>query len=267
MDTQDRKPPWHDGAAYERYMGRWSRRLAPRLLDRLDLGPAQRWLDVGCGTGALAAAIVERAAPSAVTGVDPSPGFLAAARAGLPPDVDLLCAPADRLPLADGAVDAAVASLVLNFVAEPVAVLREMARVTSERGCVAACVWDYSGRMDLIQHYWQAVARLGLAGASAHRPEAFPICRPEALQGAFAEAGLGRVAVSALDLEMVFSDFDDYWQPFLGGQGPAPAHAMSLPAATREAVRDTLREHVPMRPDGGLVLGARAWVAQGVVSA
>ena len=142
--------PWQGGDAYERFMGRWSRRLVPHFLDWVDVPPARRWLDVGCGTGALAETILARCAPASVAGVDPSDGFLATARARLPATVALHHAPAQALPLADASVDATVASLVLNFVPDSAAALREMARVTAPGGRVAACVWDYAQRMQML---------------------------------------------------------------------------------------------------------------------
>jgi ubiquinone/menaquinone biosynthesis C-methylase UbiE len=144
---------WQSGDAYERYMGRWSRQLAPRFLRWLDVAPARRWLDVGCGTGALCSAILERCAPSALTGVDPSAGFLATARSRLPDHVELRQAPAAALPLADAAVDVTVSALVLNFVPDAAAALREMVRVTVPGGVVAGCVWSYADRMELIRSY------------------------------------------------------------------------------------------------------------------
>jgi SAM-dependent methyltransferase len=254
---------WHDGSGYERYMGRWSRQLAPRLLTWLAAPPGLRWLDVGCGTGALSAAIADGCEPAALTGIDPSEGFLAAARQRLPDCTVLHRAGADAMPLADGSVDVAVASLVLNFVPDGAAALREMARVTAPGGTVAAAVWDYGGRMDLIRHYWDAAAELGLLGEARHQGERFPICQPGALAEAFRAAGLAQVQDGALELEMRFADFDDYWQPFLGGQGPAPAHAVALDPAARERLRQRLQQRLAPASGGPIVLGARAWVARG----
>ncbi len=254
---------WRSGAAYERYMGRWSRQLAPRFLRWVDAPPARRWLDVGCGTGALSAAILAQCAPASLAGVDPSEGFLAEARTRLPAQVALHRAPADRLPLADATVDVVVSSLVLNFVPDAVAALREMARVTAAGGRVAACVWDYADRMDLIRLYWDAAAQLGLLAPGQDQGERFPICRADALAAAFAGAGLQQVEVTGIELEMRFADFDDYWQPFLGGQGPAPAHAVSLDEAARERLREALRARLARSPGSAIVLAARAWAARG----
>lgn len=256
---------WHSGDAYERYMGRWSRRLAPRFLQWLAVPTGRHWLDVGCGTGALSAAIVESCAPRSVTGAEPSEGFLATARQRLPAHVVLHRAVASALPLPDAAVDAAVSSLVLNFVPDAHAALREMARVTAHGGLVAACVWDYSEKMDLIRYYWDAAAQLGLLAPGQDQGERFAICRPDALAAAFAGAGLQQVELSAIELPMRFADFDDYWQPFLGGQGPAPAHAMSLPEAERHRLREHIRERMPAQGDGTIALAARAWAARAAV--
>lgn len=265
MDPSSISGQWQSGEAYERYMGRWSRELAPRFLRELEVPPARRWLDVGCGTGALSAAIVERCAPQAVIGVDPSEGFLATAKARLPTHVLLHRAAADRMPLPDAAVDVAVSALVLNFVPDAAAALREMARVTVEGGQVAACVWDYAEKMDLIRTYWDAAAQLGLLPPGQDQGERFPICRPDALAAAFAGAGLQQVEMSAIEIEMPFVDFDDYWQPFLGGQGPAPAHAMSLDEPVRTRLRDLIRRHLPVQPCGAIHLAARAWAVRGTV--
>jgi SAM-dependent methyltransferase len=257
------KDKWHDGGAYERYMGRWSRQLAPRLLAWLGPSPGLRWLDVGCGTGALSAAIADTCQPAALTGIDPSEGFLAAARQRLPAGTVLHRAGADALPLADAAVDVTVASLVLNFVPDGAAALREMARVTVPGGTVAAAVWDYAGRMDLIRHYWDAASELGLLAGAQPQGERFPICQPGALAQAFGAAGLEEVHDGSVELEMRFADFDDYWQPFLGGQGPAPAHAVALEPAARERLRERLQQRLAPAAGGPIVLGARAWVARG----
>ncbi|NRF65408.1 methyltransferase domain-containing protein [Aquincola sp. S2] len=247
-------------------MGRWSRQLAPRFLHWLQEPPGRRWLDVGCGTGALSAAILDSCAPRSVIGVDPSEGFLVTAKDRLGTAVALHRAAASELPLPDAAVDVAVSGLVLNFVPDAPAALREMARVTVDGGRVAVYVWDYAEKMDLIRLYWNAAAQLDPASQGQDQGERFPLCRPDALAAAFSSAGLREVAGSAIDLPMHFTDFDDYWRPFLGGQGPAPAHAMSLDEASRERLRSLIRERMPMQPDGTIHLAARAWAARGVVA-
>ena len=264
---------WQQADAYERYMGRWSRQLAPRLLRWLAVPPGQRWLDVGCGTGALSAAVVASCAPASLWGADPSEGFLAAARAALPAEVHFVRATAERLPLADAQVDVVVSALVLNFLPDPAAALREWTRVTAPGGCIAACVWDYAERMELVRLYWDAAASASLLAPGEDQGERFPICRPEALAQVFVDEGLQAVDTGAIELEMTFDGFDDLWLPFLGGQGSAPAHAMRLTPDELERVRQALRERLDARAhdrdghDERLRLKARAWTVRGHVPA
>jgi len=263
MATRHIADTWERGDPYERYVGRWSRRVAPTFLAWLDVPPDRRWLDVGCGTGALCAAIVDRCAPRSVAGVEPSDGFLRTARENLADGVTLHAGSATSIPLADAAVDVTVCGLVLNFVPDPPGALREMARVTSDGGVIAAYVWDYAGRMELMRHFWEAAAALDPDAARLDEGVRFPLCRPPALEGLFAAAGLTGIAVAPVDIPTRFADFDDYWEPFLGGQGPAPAYAMSLDAAARQRLQERLRERLPAAADGSIALTARAWAVRG----
>jgi hypothetical protein len=149
--------------------------------------------------------------------------------------------------------------LVLNFVPDPRAVLGEMRRVTAADGTIGAYVWDYAGRMELMRHFWDAAVALDGDAARLDEGNRFPLCRPETLRALFADAGLGAVEVTAIDIAPTFADFDDYWRPFLGGQGPAPAYAMALDEAARTRLRERLRERLPARADGSISLVARAW--------
>ncbi|MFN8177805.1 MAG: GNAT family N-acetyltransferase [bacterium] len=251
------------GDPYERYVGRWSRQIAPRFLAWLGVPAGRRWLDVGCGTGALCAAILEQASPASVVGVEPSDGFLQAAKGNLRGRAVLRQGSAERIPLADASVDVSVSGLALNFVSDPRAGLAEMMRVTRRGGVIAAYVWDYAGKMELVRHFWDVAAELDPGAAALHEGARFPLCRPEALTELFASAGLKEVDVTSLDVQASFASFDDYWQPFLGGQGPAPAYAMSLDAAARERLRACLRARVPAAPTGAIALIARAWAVRG----
>lgn len=257
---------WDRGSPYEQYVGRWSRRVAPLFLAWLDMPAGRRWLDVGCGTGALCATLMERCAPASVAGVDPSEAFLGAARDSLAGRVALHQGTATAIPLADASVDVVVSGLVLNFVAEQHAALREMRRVAaSGHGVIAAYVWDYAGRMELMRHFWSAAAELDPVAAKLDEGVRFPLCRPEALQDLFASGGLREIAVTPIEIPTVFADFDDYWRPFLGGQGPAPGYAMSLDEAARARLRERLRERLPTAADGSIPLAARAWAIRGRV--
>jgi SAM-dependent methyltransferase len=264
--SADRKESWTTGDPYERYVGRWSRPVARQFLSWLDLPPRLRWLDVGCGTGALSANILAAAEPVAVTGVDPSAGYLDLARAQVQDArVRFEVGDAQTLPLADDAVDAAVSGLALNFIPDQPRVLREMARAVRPGGTVALYVWDYAGEMQLMRHFWDAAAALDPAAAELDQGRRFPICRPEPLAALFRDAGLEAIATRPIDVPTVFADFDDYWSPFLGGQGPAPGYCMSLAEEHRAALRERLRGVLPAAADGSIALSARAWAARGTV--
>ncbi len=257
--TDDR---WERGDPYEHYIGRWSRRVAPRFLAWLAMPQALRWLDVGCGSGALTAAIIEHAAAASVAGVEPSAGFLATAIQRLGERAQLQRGHAAQLPLADAAVDVTVAGLVLNFTPDPAAALAEMARVTAPGGTIAAYVWDYADGMQLNRRFWDAAIALDDNAAALDEAARFPLCWPDALTAAFGAAGLQQVQTTALEIETRFADFDDYWLPFLGGQGPAPAYARALDESARTRLRERLRGHLPAQPDGSIALTARAFAVK-----
>lgn len=253
---------WERGSPYEQYVGRWSRRVAPLFLSWLDVPAGRKWLDVGCGTGALCAAILDRCSPTSVAGVEPSEGFLKTAKDNLAGRAQLHLGSATAIPLDDASVDVVVSGLVLNFVPDQPAAIREMARMTGPGGTIAAYVWDYAGKMELMRVFWDAAAALDPQAAKLDEGVRFPLCRPEALEALFAGAGLKGVEVKPLDIPTPFADFDDYWRPFLGGQGPAPAYAMSLDETARARLRERIRERLPTAADGSISLTARAWAAR-----
>ena len=257
---------WERGSPYEQYVGRWSRRVAPLFLSWLGIPAGRRWLDVGCGTGALCAAIADRCSPAAVAGVEPSEGFLKTAKQNLADRVTLHQGNATTIPLGNASVDVVVSGLVLNFVPDQRAALGEMARVTAKGGTVAAYVWDYAGKMELMRFFWDAAVELNPGARNMDEGVRFPLCRPEALEKLFAGAGLIGVEVKPIDIPTPFENFDDYWQPFLGGQGPAPAYAMSLDETTRARLRDRIRERIPTAADATISLTARAWAVRATVA-
>jgi SAM-dependent methyltransferase len=257
---------WERGIRYEQYVGRWSRQVAPLFLSWLDIPAGRRWLDVGCGTGALCAAILDRCSPSAVAGVEPSEGFLNTAKKNLAGRAVLCQGSATAIPLGDAEVDVVVSGLVLNFVQDQRAALLEMSRVTGKGGTIAAYVWDYAGKMELMRFFWDAAIELDEGAAKLDEGVRFPLCRPEALEKLFASAGLEHVDVKPIDLPTLFSNFDDYWQPFLGGQGPAPAYAMSLDETSRTRLRVRIRERLPTAANGSISLNARAWAVRANVA-
>lgn len=256
---------WERGDPYERYVGRWSRLVAPQFLSWLAVAPGRRWVDVGCGTGALAAAILDRCAPASVAAVEPSPGFREVAARNLGGRAALHAGNAAQIPLADASADVVVSGLVLNFVPETPPALREMSRVAAANATVAAYVWDYAGRMELMRVFWDAAAELDPDAQALDEGRRFPLCRPDALERAFSAAGLRDVRVTPLDVPTRFSSFDDYWEPFLGGQGPAPAYAMSLAEGARARLRELIAARLDRQPDGAIALLARAWAVRGEV--
>jgi SAM-dependent methyltransferase len=229
----------------------------------LDAPAGGRWLDAGCGTGALTATILSAAEPAEVVGVDPSDGFLTHGRAQVAdPRVTFQVGDARSLPQPDASFDAVVSGLALNFVPEPDRAVAEFTRVARPGAVVAAYVWDYADGMAMMRHFWDAAATVDPAAAELDEGSRFPVCRPEPLARLW--AGLDGVRVEAIEVPTVFADFDDYWQPFLGGQGPAPAYAMSLPEEQRDKLRDVVRDRLPTGPDGSIPLTARAWAVRGI---
>jgi SAM-dependent methyltransferase len=255
---------WAIGAAYEPFVGRWSRLVARQFLAWLEIRPERRWLDVGCGTGILSRTILEVAAPREVVGVDPAEGFLTYARGEISDArAHFESGDARNLPFEAEAFDAVVSGLVLNFVADPAQGLREMTRVTRTSGTLAAYVWDYADQMQMLRYFWDAAGALDPTAVELDEGRRFPMCQPEALEALFNSAGLQGVAVRALEVATTFSDFDDYWSPFLGGQGPAPSYVMSLDEDRRQALRERLRTRLPVAADGSIPLAARAWAVRG----
>ena len=258
---------WEAGKLYEPYVGRWSRLVAVRFLAWLDPAANLEWLDVGCGTGALSAAILEKAYPSYLTCIDPSPGFIEYARARIAdPRATFGIGDAMALPVESTHFDAAVAGLVLNFVPEPWRAVREMARAVRAGGLVAAYVWDYAGKMELMRYFWNAAVKQNPAAANLDEGRRFGMCAPGPLRALFAQAGLSEIWLIAIEIPTPFQDFDEYWTPFLGGQGPAPAYLMSLSEADRDALREMVRASLPIAPDGSISLVARAWAIRGVTA-
>jgi SAM-dependent methyltransferase len=256
---------WHNAEAYQAYMGRWSQLLAAQALDWLAAPAGAAWLDVGCGTGALSRAILAQTGPQAVLGVDPSEYFVEYARAHTTDGrARFEVGDAMDLPVQAETVDVAAAGLVLNFVPDVKKALGEMQRALRPGGLLAAYVWDYSDGMKMLRHFFDAAIALDPAADAIDEGRRFPLCQPGALEAAFAAAGLRRVEGCAIEIAMQFRDFDDYWQPFLGGVGPAPSYLVSLPPEKQAALRAEVRRRLPEAADGSIQVKARAWAAKGL---
>jgi len=255
---------WENAESLERYVGRWSRLVAREFVAWLQVPPGSRWLDVGCGSGALTETVLADAGPESIEGVDTSEAFVAyAASRVTDPRASFAVADAQALDQPDAAYDAVASSLVLNFLPDPARGAAEMRRVARSGGVVAGYVWDYAGEMQLMRRFWDAAAELDPAAADLDEGRRMAGCNPADLEALFAGAGLEEVETRAIDVPTVFADFDDYWSPFEGGQGPAPGYCVSLPPDRRAALRERLRETLPAASDGAISLVARAWAVRG----
>ncbi len=264
MEKSQHNDVWAAGDLYEPYVGRWSRRVARDFLNWLAVPAGMHWLDVGCGTGALTRTILEQAAPSSVVSVDASPGYVEYAKAHTGDSrARFEVGDAQSLPFDSASADAVVSGLVLNFVPQPRQAVAEMARVARPGSIVAAYVWDYAGKMELMRYFWDAAVALNPAAADLDEGRRFPICQQRSFAELFEGAGLRDVEVRPIDVPTEFRNFDDYWSPFLGGQGPAPGYAVSLSETRRAELRERIRSALPVAKDGTIHLIARAWAGRG----
>lgn len=257
---------WQAGESYEQFMASWSRPVAVQFLQWLAIGPGKRWLDVGCGTGALSGQILELASLSTIMGVDPAESFIAYAQQNNPDErLKFQTGDALSLPVDGGAYDVAVSGLALNFIADPAGAVREMIRAVDRGGIVAVYVWDYAGEMQLLRTFWDAAVALDPAAEELDEGIRFPLCRPDRLQKLFSGSGLQAVSGRAINVQVGFQRFEDYWLPFLGGTGPAPAYVAKLPSDGRIKLKQNLRERLPLESNVSMVLRARAWAVNGQV--
>jgi SAM-dependent methyltransferase len=256
---------WELGEAYEIFMGRWSCPVAREFIRWLGPPPNGRWLDVGCGTGALSQTIGQIAAPQQIMGIDFSEGFIRHARQLYPEAVyDFQVGSALDLPGANDTFDVVVSGLALNFFPDPETAVRQMCRVVKRGGTVAIYVWDYVAGMEMLRYFWDAAVALDPQAATLDEGRRFPICQPEPLQALFAKAGLDKVVVQTIETTAVFRDFTAYWQPFLGRNGPAPSYVAALTPDQKIALAEQLRQLLPIQPDGTIPLKMWAWAIRGV---
>jgi SAM-dependent methyltransferase len=248
--------------AYDRFVGRYSYALCDALAERAGLTAGLSVLDVGAGSGAGTRRLVELAGPGRLAAVDPSEPFVAALRERFP-EIDVRKGFAESLPFEDDSFDAVLALLVVNFMADPEAGVAEMRRVTRPGSTVAACVWDYGGEMQLLGRFWDAVEELDPAGAGdADERSSMPYRREGELAGLLRDAGLAEVEDGAIVVSAEYASFEDLWDPYMTGVGPAGAYAVSLPPDRQDALKARYRELLEA-PDGPFSLTARAWYATG----
>jgi ubiquinone/menaquinone biosynthesis C-methylase UbiE len=260
MAETSRHDAWQAGDSYDLYMGRWSRRIAPLFLDWLDAEAGLDWLDVGCGTGALSAAIMARCQPAQLTGIDPSEGFIQKARANVAAPAAFQVGDAQALDVPSGATDVVVSGLMLNFVPDRERALSEMKRVAKRQGLVAFYVWDYpGGGVEFMRAFWTAAVALDPAARDLTEDKRFPFCTPDQLADLATKAGLPAVEQTALETPAVFRDFDDFWHPFTLGAGPAPGYCASLSEDARQRLKEKLQQQLQPDKDGSIALKLRAW--------
>lgn len=261
----NRHDVWASGDSYERYVGRWSRLVAANFVRWLAIAENSAWLDVGSGTGALSQTILELANPGSVKGIDRSEGFVKTAQSNVnDPKVTFEVGDARELPVISDTYDVAVSGLVLNFVPEPARMVNEMKRALHTGGIAALYVWDYAGKMQFMRHFWNAAAILDTTVRDLDEGRRFPICHPDSLLALFHDAGFSELETYPIDIDTHFKDFDDFWSPFLAGQGPAPGYVTSLSDERRTQLRNQIYDSLPFALDGSIPLVARAWAIKGI---
>lgn len=263
----DGKGLWAVGPTYEDFMGRWSRRVAPKFISWLRIPRGIHWLDIGCGTGALTSAVCSHADPVSVVGCDPSTAFIEFARERTRDHrASFVVGGVGGLPSRPSGYGSVSSMFTLNFLPEPENAVHEMQSVAAPRSTVSACVWDYSEEMQFLRHFWNAAVVEDSAAAAFDEGNRFPICRPDPLEALFRSCGLVDVCCEPIEINTVFRSFDDYWRPFLGGTGPAPSYVTSLDADRRSILARKLEEMLPRGRDGTITLTARAWAVRGTVN-
>jgi len=255
---------WAAGSSYEDFMGRWSRPLAEELVRWMDPPPDGHWLDVGTGTGALAAAICRLANPQSVLGCDPSAQFIESARARLDdPRARFEVAGIGALPARVDGYDVVVSALALNFFPDPGGALAEQLSVLRVGGRIGACVWDYAEGMELLRHFWDAAREVHRDAAGLDEAGRFPLCAPTPLRSLFESQGVADVRTGSIGVPTLFADFEDLWRPFLGGTGPAPSLVARMSEDQRHDLRARLKERLGATEGAPIHLTARAWAVAG----
>lgn len=250
--------------AYEAYVGRWSRLVAHEFLNWLSIAPGGSWLDVGAGTGILTEVILQQAVPAKVLASDLSTDYLAFARQRIDDDrVTFRIEDSGKIAFEAPEFDVSVAGLVLNFVPDARQTTEAMVQATKSGGTVAAYVWDYGDRMEMMRHFWDAAIQVDPAASEMDAGGRFAICEPKALCTLYESVGLSAVDTIPIDIPTRFENFDDYWRPFLGAQGSVSKYLRGLNEELLTAVREQLRKQLPTANDGSISLIARAWAVKG----
>jgi len=256
---------WNDGDPYEYFMGRWSTLMAPVFLKWLNLPSDKNWLDIGCGTGALSEAIEQNSKPRNLSCVDPSESFIEKIKNRISIKGDFRVGNVENLPFDNESFEIIVSGLALNFFPNFESALSEMKRVSKPNGVIAAYVWDYSGRMDFLRYFWEAAFQIDSKSHDLDEGIRFPICNSNKLIEAFQKSELIEIESSVLDIDTVFKNFEDYWNPFLGGQGPAPGYLASLSNELQDDLKNKIHERIDFESDGSIKLLGRAIAIKGML--
>lgn len=254
---------WNSGDPYEYFMGRWSQLMATVFLDWVNFPKNKSWLDLGCGTGALSEAIFQNYTPAHICCIDPSAEFLEKAKAKKTFTANFIKGSADALPVADHSFDIVVSGLALNFFPDIHAAMTEIKRVLKKEGMIAAYVWDYAGKMEFLRFFWDAACEVDVNATKLDEGNRFPICNANNLKTAFEQAGLTDIETTFLYIDTVFKNFNDYWDPFLGGQGPAPSYLASLNKDLQEKIKINLQQRLCDDSVASIKLTARAIAVKG----
>lgn len=255
---------WAAGSTYEEFMGRWSRKLAPRFVSWQEVPDSAHWLDVGCGTGALVDAILHHGRPASVVGCDPAEPFVEFARSRARDErISYVVAGIGSLPRRADGYGSVTSLFALNFFPDPPSAVQEMRSIAAAGGTVSAGVWDYREGMEFLRHFWNAAKAVDESARERDEGERFPLCRPEALLEVFHASGLHNVRCEPIEITTEFASFEDYWRPFLGGTGPAPSYVASLDDTRRQELARRLEPMLPRGAGGTIPLKARAWAVRG----
>ena len=247
-------------------MGRWSRLVAKSFLDWLGPLPGLRWLELGCGTGALTSAICQRCRPASIIACDPSSEFVSLAQESIQKcPATFVVASADHLPHRVGGFDFTTSGLVLNFLPDPEGALDALVDRVRPGGVISAYVWDYSGGMQFLRVFWDEATALDRDAAELDEGRRFKLCRIDALSRLFRRSGLREVQTKAIEIPTAFPDFKAYWSPFLGGTGPAPGYVQSLKPHQRGQLEHRLKRRLERSDKGPILMTARAFAVRGVV--
>jgi SAM-dependent methyltransferase len=254
---------WNSGDPYEYFMGRWSTIMAPVFLKWLNFPSDKNWLDIGCGTGALSQAIEQFCSPQSLTCVDPSEAFLEKSKKRISAKATFKIGSAENIPSTTDSFELIASGLALNFFPDLDKALHEMKRVSQPKGVIAAYVWDYAGRMEFLRYFWDSAYQIDPESEHLDEGKRFSICNEINLAASFKNAGLVNIETTKLDIETVFMNFDDFWNPFLGGQGPAPSYLASLNKQKQQTLKNIIHQKLPFESDGSIKLLGRAIAVKG----